>query len=124
MTLWCAELTQVMHSRLNEEKSRAEGYSALHHELLEKVKHLTEHNHHLQAEVAEPEQISHLLLLNGNLKTERDDALHRIEIMKANLGNYSNELIVRSFHSEPSQLLCCARRERPQSSRRAGCTGL
>ena len=42
-----------MHSRLNEEKSKAEGYSALHQELLEKAKYLTEHNHHLQAEVLE-----------------------------------------------------------------------
>ena len=111
-----------MHSRLNEEKSKAEGYSALHQDLLEKVKYLTEHNHHLQAEVVESKQISHLLLLNGNLKTERDDALHRIEIMKANLGNYSNELIVVSTHREPAQLLGIARRERPKSSRRAGCT--
>lgn len=98
MTLWFEDLTQVMHSRLNEEKSKAEGYSALHLELVEKVKYLTEHNHHLQAEVAASQQISHLQLLNGNLKTERDDALHRIEIMKANLGNYSNELIVASSH--------------------------
>lgn len=85
----------VMQARVNEEKGRAEGYSKLHHDLLDKVRHLTDHNHHLEQEVADIlTQVKLLLLKNGDLKLQLDESLHRCEILKSNLGNYTSELSV------------------------------
>jgi len=77
-----------LNSALQHEHLKAEGYGKLHQDLVGRMRNLADQNVSLE------NQLKMRTLEVGNLKSALGDADCRMNAMKANLGNYSNELLV------------------------------
>lgn len=74
--------------RIKEESLRAEGYGKLHEDVVEKLRILADKNHSLEIELQRARND------NCTLRNQLDEAERRINCLKNNLGNYSEEVNV------------------------------
>lgn len=78
--------------RIKEESLRAEGYGKLHEDVVEKLRIVADKNHSLEIE------LQRTRLDNVTLRSQLEDAERRICCLKSNVGNYSQEVNVKTNH--------------------------
>ena len=98
---------------IKEEQLRSEGYCKLHEDLVQKLRILADKNHSLEIDLQRTKHD------NASLRGQLDDAERRLDCMKSNLGNYSQEVNVHSYHEATEELHGCSGHCRQESTGRA-----